>query len=231
MLPDSKEIELASNNWEASPQVGKTAREVLLSCRAWNWVATAISYGVDIPEVPGVICYHKWVLSEGEKNSFKDRFLMNSQSNFLICSSFLTQLNAVLSKVFKPDNFESLNSLKSSSTNIQGLHSNFMILKFSNSPIILVLYETILDDSIGSSNCSVKGYLPLIWKGSVTNMHSHAVYVKEGLHFAWNLFSETPRILTRAFKWHYFIWCLILFPLLITIFVSMQGFWCYLYLT
>ena len=158
-------------------------------------------------------------------------FSWTHSPTFWFVALFLTQLNAVLSKVFKPDNFESLNSLKSSSTNIQGLHSNFMILKFSNSPIILVLYETILDDSIGSSNCSVKGYLPLIWKGSVTNMHSHAVYVKEGLHFAWNLFSETPRILTHAFKWHYFIWCLILFPLLITIFVSMQGFWCYLYLT
>ena len=98
MLPDSKEIELASNNWEASPQVGKTAREVLLSCRAWNWVATAISYGVDIPEVPGVICYHKWILSEGEKNYFKDRFLMNSQSNFLICSSFFDTIKCCIIK-------------------------------------------------------------------------------------------------------------------------------------
>ena len=68
----------------------------------------------------------------------------------------------VLSKVFKPDNLEPHNSVKLSLTNIQGLYSNFVILKFSNSPNILVLYETTLDDSIYSSNFSVKGYLTLI---------------------------------------------------------------------
>ena len=34
------------------------------------------------------------------------------------------------------------------------------------------------------------GYLPLIWKDSVTYMHGLAVYVKEGLPFAWNLSLE-----------------------------------------
>ena len=34
---------------------------------------------------------------------------------------------------------------------------------------------------------SVKGYLNLIWKDSVTDMHGLAVYVKEGLLFAQNL--------------------------------------------
>ena len=37
----------------------------------------------------GVICYDRWVLSEGHKNYFKDWFLMNSQPTFL----FLTILN------------------------------------------------------------------------------------------------------------------------------------------
>ena len=31
----------------------------------------------------GVICYDRWVLSEGHKNYFKDWCLMNSQSTFL----------------------------------------------------------------------------------------------------------------------------------------------------
>ena len=102
---------------------------------------------------------------------------------------------AVLSKVFKPDNLEPHDFVKLSLTNIQGLYSNFVILKFSNSPNILVLYETTLDDSIYSCNFSVKGYLTLIWKGSVTNMHGLAVYMKEGLPFIWNLFAENSGFL------------------------------------
>ena len=54
----------------------------------------------------------------------------------------------------------------------------------SNSPDILALCETNLDDSIDSSNFSVRGYLPLIQKVSSTHMHDLAVYVKEGLPFA-----------------------------------------------
>ena len=72
---------------------------------------------------------------------------------------------AILSKACKPDNFELQNSLKLSLMNIQGLHSNFVDCKSffgSNSPGILVLCETNLDDSIDSVNFSVRGYLPLI---------------------------------------------------------------------
>ena len=100
---------------------------------------------------------------------------------------------AILSKVCRPDNFESHNSLKLSFMNIQGLHSNFVYCesflekknfmapfygwsstasrpeplrggsllftaKFpetpSNSPDILALCETNLDDSIDSGNFS-----------------------------------------------------------------------------
>ena len=60
----------------------------------------------------------------------------------------------------------------------------------SNSPDILALCETILDDSIDSGNFSVRGYLPLIQKDSSTNMHGLAVYVKEGLPYAWDLSLE-----------------------------------------
>ena len=36
----------------------------------------------------------------------------------------------------------------------------------------------------------MRGYLPLIRKDSVTHMHGLAVYVKEGLPFAWDLSLE-----------------------------------------
>ena len=100
---------------------------------------------------------------------------------------------AILSKACKPDNFESHNSLKLSFTNIRGLRSNFVDCESfleSNSPDILALCETNLDDSIDSGNFSVRGYLPLIQKDSSTHLHVLAVYVKEGLSFACNLSLE-----------------------------------------
>ena len=96
----------------------------------------------------------------------------------------------ILSKACKPDNFELHNSLKLSFTNIRGLRSNFVDCESffeSNSPDILALCETNLDDSIDSGNFSMRGYLPLIWKDSSTHIHGLAVYVKEGLPFARDL--------------------------------------------
>ena len=63
-----------------------------------------------------------------------------------------------------------------------------MFTGLSNSPDILVLYETNLDDSTDSGNFSVRGYLPLIRKDSSIHMHGLAVYVKEGLPFAQDLY-------------------------------------------
>ena len=99
----------------------------------------------------------------------------------------------ILSKACKPDNFELHNSLKLSFMNIRGLRSNFVDFESfleSNSPEILALCETNLDDSIDSGNFSLRGYLPLIRKDSSTHMHSLAVYVKEGLPFAQDLSLE-----------------------------------------
>ena len=104
---------------------------------------------------------------------------------------FLTQwIKAILSKGCKPDNFEPYNSLRLSLTNIWGLRSNFVECESSlesDSPDILAPYETNLDDLIDCGNLSVRGYLPLIRKDSFNQMHSLAVYVKEGLPFAWDL--------------------------------------------
>ena len=100
---------------------------------------------------------------------------------------------AILSKACKPDNFELHNSLKLSFTNIRGLRLNFVDCESfleSNSSNILTLCETNLGDSIDSGNFSVRGYLPLIQKDSHTHMHGLAVYVKEGLLFAWDLSLE-----------------------------------------
>ena len=47
-----------------------------------------------------------------------------------------------------------------------------------------------MDDSIDSGNFSVRGYLPLIQKDSITHIHGLAVCVKEGLPFAWDLSPE-----------------------------------------
>ena len=90
----------------------------------------------------------------------------------------------ILSKACKPANFESHNYLKLSFTNIRGLRSNFVDCESfleSNSPEILALYETNLDDPIDLGNFSVRGYLRLIGKDSSTHMHVLAVYEKEGL--------------------------------------------------
>ena len=76
------------------------------------------------------------------------------------------------------------NSLKLSFTNIRGLRSDFVKCEYfleSNSPSILALCETNLDDSIDPGNFSVRGYLPLIRNDPITHMHGLAVYVKEGL--------------------------------------------------
>ena len=75
-------------------------------------------------------------------------------------------------------------TLKLSFTNIRSLRSNFVECESfleSNSPDILALCEANLDDSIDSGNSSVRGYLPLIRKDSITHIHGLAVYVKEVL--------------------------------------------------
>ena len=107
---------------------------------------------------------------------------------------FFTQWTlAILSKGCKSDNFEPHNSLKLSFANMWGLHSNFVECESfleSNSPNILALYGANLDDSIDFGNFSVRGYLPLMWKDSITQTHGLAVYVKEGLPFAQDLSLE-----------------------------------------
>ena len=112
---------------------------------------------------------------------------MNSKLSFLFFNLFITQLiMVILSDGCKPDNFETHNSLKRSFTNIRVLCSYFVDCESflaPNSPDILALCETNLDDSIDSVYFSVRGYLSLIRNDSITHMHSPAIYVKEKLPY------------------------------------------------
>ena len=51
--PDTKDTELGSSDQEVSPSSGKNTRIVLMPCRAWKCVPTAISGSVDMFEVSG----------------------------------------------------------------------------------------------------------------------------------------------------------------------------------
>ena len=117
-----------------------------------------------------------------------------------------------MSEACKPDNFESYNSLKLCFTNIWGLHWNFVDCESflePNSPDILALCETNLDDSIDSGSFSVRGYLPLIRKDSGTHMHGFRVYVKEQLPFARDL---SVIVIVQLF-WIYFFLLILVFVL------------------
>ena len=57
--PDSKETKLGSSDQEASPSAVENTGIVLVPCRAWKCVPTAISGGVDNLRSLGVICYDR----------------------------------------------------------------------------------------------------------------------------------------------------------------------------
>ena len=102
-------------------------------------------------------------------------------------------MNYVQKDFNKYQNDESHSSLKLSFTNIWGLISNFVKCKSfpeSNSPDILALCKTKLGGSVDSGNLSVRVYLPLNPKSSITDMHGLAVYVREGLPFPQELSLE-----------------------------------------
>ena len=110
---------------------------------------------------------------------------------------------------------------------LQGLmsHELTVYLSVSNSPAILALHETHLDDSIDYGNFSLRCYIPLIWKDSTTHIHGLAVYVKEQLPFAWHLTIENFVDSSLCFRLAFFHCVSLLFPQSITFFVFMHGFW------
>ena len=155
-------MEVEVQNQEVFLLAGKNTEIVLVPCPTWNCVSTAISSGIDISEVLG--CH---LLQQMSSQWGSQKLIHGSVSE-------LYEM-AILSKVHKPDHFESHNSLKPSFINIWALHSNFEGCESSfkaNSPDILALWETNLDDSIYSGN------FPLIWKYSITHRDGLAVYMK-----------------------------------------------------
>ena len=93
----------------------------------------------------------------------------------------------------------------------------------SNSPVILALCKTNLNDSIDSGNFSVRGYLPLMRKDSSTHMNGLAVYVKEGLSFARDLSLENSADSFLCFQLA-FTQCLTSFSSINHLFVFVHGF-------
>ena len=87
--------------------------------------------------------------------------------------------------------------------------SNFIVCESfleSNSPDILALCETNLDDKIDSGNFSVTCYLPLIRKDSSTHMHGVTVYWKERLSLAWNSSLENSADSYLCFRLALLLW-------------------------
>ena len=87
--------------------------------------------------------------------------------------------------------------------------SNFIVCESfleSNSPDILALCETNLDDTIDSGNFSVTCYLPLIRKDSSTHMHGVTVYWKERLSLAWNSSLENSADSYLCFRPSLLLW-------------------------
>ena len=143
----------------------------------------------------------------GSKNYFKDLYLMNSQPTFPFLTFFLTQrIMAILSKECKLDNFKPHNFLKLSFTKNWGLHSNFVEHESfleSNSLDILALCETKLDDSTDFDNFSVKCYLSLIRKDSITHMLLD-LFLSSDKHLFYNGFPSTGKFCCccLSFHWH-----------------------------
>ena len=99
-------------------------------------------------------------------------------------------------------NYASHSSLKLTRTSIRGLRSNFVGCESfleSNSDI-LAFCEINLDDSIDSSNFSVKDYPLLMWKDSFTYMQALSGYVKDGLPFARDLSLESSEYYYSCFR-------------------------------
>ena len=84
---------------------------------------------------------------------------------------------------------------------------------FEDNLLIFLIYETNLDDSADSSNSSVRGYLLLSWKDSVTDTLGLAVCVKEELLLHSSYLKKAPRILIYVFDWLQFIQFLPFFTL------------------
>ena len=193
--------------------------------RAWKCTPTAISGGVDISEVRQMSS--QWgsqkllpVLMSHEVTAYPSAFYL-----------FLTQwIMAILPKGCKPDNFESYNSLKLSFTNIRGLCSNFV--ERESFPWIKLSWHS----------CSMwdkLAWLNWFWQffcDRFSSINSKGFYYS----YAWSCnlcegrTSFCTELISRKLCWFLLLFSsgftslsvLVLFPLSITFFVVIYGFWC-----
>ena len=127
---------------------------------------------------------------------------------------------AILSKAYKPHNFESHNLLKLSFTNNWGLHLNFVDCKSflkSNFSGILALCETNLDNSIMLSSFNPKGF----WHSYAW---CHSLCERRTSFYLGLISSKLCRENSKNFT---SLSVLLLFPLLITFFIFVHSFWFY----
>ena len=136
--PDSDEIELGSSDWKASLSASKNNGIVLVACRPWKYVPTAISGAVDIFVVPGCHVLRQMSSQWGLQKLCQGLVSHELTAYLSVFDLFLIQWTMViLSKGCKPNNFEQHNSLKPNFTNIWGLPFNlcwmwiFLWVKFS----------------------------------------------------------------------------------------------------
>ena len=124
---------------------------------------TAISCGVVISDIPGCHLLQQMSCQWRSQKLLQGLVSQELTAYLSVFDLLLTQwIMAILSKGCKPENFESHNSLKLSFMKIGGLHLNFVLSESfleSNSPDILALCATNLDDSIDSGNFSMRSYL------------------------------------------------------------------------
>ena len=122
VLADSKESGLGSSNQDLSLSSGKNTGIVVMPCHAWMCVPITISGVVIIFQVPE--CH-----------------LLQYFSVRVTIKNWLSQV-AILSKLRKPESFQSYNSPKRSFANFWGLCSSFVECNSyleSSSPDILAL--------------------------------------------------------------------------------------------
>ena len=88
--PDSKETELGSSDQEASPSAGKNTGIVLVPCRAWKCVPTAISGGVDISKVPACHLLQQMSSQRGSQK-LRQGWVSELTAYLFVFNLFLTQ--------------------------------------------------------------------------------------------------------------------------------------------
>ena len=228
VLSNSQETKFGSSNQEASPSAGKNTRIVLVPCRAWKCVPTAIPSGVNTSEVPGCHLFWKIRSQWGSQKLLHVLVSYKLTANLSVYNLFLAQwIVTILSEGFKPDNFQPHNSLKLRFTNVQSLCSNFVESESfhePNSPDIFALHEKNLYDSIDSGNFSGRGYLPLIHKVSNTYTWSCNLFDRSTFFCMGLITRKLWRFLLMFLTGLTSLSVLFLFHLSIAFFVILHGF-------